>query len=89
MSIFTHCGQCGGFGGFLLLLFPVRGLPISSFNKKNILKKAAIYISSLIPVFGNSESESFLAVYHKHTVFTSEEGVKINFLLRIQRITEF
>lgn len=61
-----------------MLLFPVRGLPTSSFNNKNIAKKAAIHMSSLIPVFDNSEAESFLAVYHKHTVFTSEEGVKEN-----------
>lgn len=71
MSIFTLCVQCLGFGGFLLL-FPVRGLPVNSFNKNNISKKATIYIISLIPVFGNSESESFLAVYHKHTILRKQ-----------------
>ena len=61
------------------MFYSARGLPASPFKKKNISKKAAIHIISLIPVSGNSEPESFLAVYHKHAVFTSEEGVKINF----------
>lgn len=78
-SIFTLCVQRVGFGAFLLLLFPVRGLSASYFNKKRISKKAAIHITSLISVFCNSESELFLAVYHKHSVFTSEEEAKINF----------
>lgn len=67
----------------------LEGLPAISFNNKNISKTAAIYTISLIPVFGNSESSLFLAVYHKQTVFTSEEGLKINFGMGYPVHTEF